>query len=71
MDIRIAAYGVILDEDRILLAHWREHGHSGWTLPGGGIDPGEDPADFDKLNEAVTRAATRRRTRKKKPSANS
>lgn len=45
MDIRIAAYGVILDEDRILLAHWREHGHSGWTLPGGGIDPGEDPAD--------------------------
>ncbi|MET0713604.1 MAG: NUDIX hydrolase [Mycetocola sp.] len=45
MDIRVAAYGVIIDGDRILLAHWREHGRSGWTLPGGGIDPGEDPAD--------------------------
>ena len=45
MDIRIGAYGVILHEDTILLAHWREYGHSGWTLPGGGINPGEDPAD--------------------------
>jgi ADP-ribose pyrophosphatase YjhB (NUDIX family) len=44
MDIRVAAYGVIVDDDdRILLAHWRENGRSGWTLPGGGIDPGEDP----------------------------
>jgi ADP-ribose pyrophosphatase YjhB (NUDIX family) len=46
MDIRVAAYGVIVDEqDRILLAHWNEGGRSGWTLPGGGIDPGEDPVD--------------------------
>ncbi|WP_431246145.1 NUDIX hydrolase [Leifsonia xyli] len=45
MDIRVAAYGLIIDADRILLAHWNESGHSGWTLPGGGIDPGEDPAD--------------------------
>jgi 8-oxo-dGTP diphosphatase len=45
MDIRIAAYGVIIEDGRILLAHWREYGRSGWTLPGGGIDPGEDPAD--------------------------
>jgi len=45
MDIRVAAYGVIIDGDRILLAHWNEHGRSGWTLPGGGIEPGEDPAD--------------------------
>lgn len=45
MDIRVAAYGVITDGDRILLAHWNESGRSGWTLPGGGIDPGEDPAD--------------------------
>ena len=45
MDIRVAAYGVLIDGDRILLAHWREGGHSGWTLPGGGIDPGEHPAD--------------------------
>jgi 8-oxo-dGTP diphosphatase len=45
MDIRVAAYGVIVDEGRILLAHWNEGGRSGWTLPGGGIDPGEDPVD--------------------------
>lgn len=45
MDIRIAAYGVILRDDQLLLAHWNEGGKSGWTLPGGGIDPGEDPAD--------------------------
>ncbi|MGN7800043.1 NUDIX hydrolase [Leifsonia sp. 22587] len=45
MDIRVAAYGVITQGDRILLAHWNESGRSGWTLPGGGIDPGEDPAD--------------------------
>jgi 8-oxo-dGTP diphosphatase len=46
MDIRVAAYAVIVDEERrILLAHWNEHGHSGWTLPGGGLEDGEDPAD--------------------------
>lgn len=45
MDIRIAAYGVIIEGGRILLAHWNEGGHTGWTLPGGGLEPGEDPAD--------------------------
>lgn len=45
MDIRVAAYGVIIRDGRILLAHWNQQGHSGWTLPGGGIDPGEHPAD--------------------------
>jgi 8-oxo-dGTP diphosphatase len=45
MDIRVAAYAVIVQDDRILLAHWSQGGYSGWTLPGGGIDPGEDPAD--------------------------
>ncbi|WP_223693073.1 NUDIX hydrolase [Leifsonia poae] len=45
MDIRVAAYGVIVDDGRILLAHWNENGRSGWTLPGGGIEPGEDPVD--------------------------
>jgi 8-oxo-dGTP diphosphatase len=45
MDIRVAAYGVIVDGPRILLAHWNESGRSGWTLPGGGIEPGEDPLD--------------------------
>lgn len=44
MDIRVGAYGIIIDSGKILLAHWNEHGRSGWTLPGGGIEPGEDPA---------------------------
>ncbi|WP_125776137.1 NUDIX hydrolase [Antribacter gilvus] len=46
MDLRVAAYAVITDDaGRMLLPHWSEGGRSGWTLPGGGIDPGEDPAD--------------------------
>ncbi len=43
MDIRIAAYGVIIRDDEILLSHWNEHGRSGWTLPGGGVDDAEHP----------------------------
>lgn len=46
MDLRVAAYALITDEHgRMLLPHWSEAAHSGWTMPGGGIDPGEDPAD--------------------------
>ena len=45
VDIRVAACGIICDERGMLLAHWNDSGHTGWTLPGGGIDPGEDPAD--------------------------
>jgi ADP-ribose pyrophosphatase YjhB (NUDIX family) len=45
MDIRVAAYGVIVRGGEILLAHWAEQDRSGWTLPGGGIEPGEHPAD--------------------------
>jgi 8-oxo-dGTP diphosphatase len=43
MDIRVAAYGVIVVDDAILLTHWHEGGK--WTLPGGGIEGGEQPAD--------------------------
>lgn len=45
MDIRIAAYGVIIRDEQILLAHWNEHGRSGWTLPGGGIEGSEHPIE--------------------------
>ena len=45
MALRVAAYCVIVDGDRILLSHWNENGNSGWTLPGSGLDPYEDPAD--------------------------
>ena len=45
---RIAAYGLILDEPRMILCRISAEipRHQGrWTLPGGGIDFGEDPAD--------------------------
>lgn len=45
MQVRAAAYGVIVDGNRILLAHWNERGIGGWTLPGGGLEFGEDPVD--------------------------
>jgi 8-oxo-dGTP diphosphatase len=46
MDMRVAAYAVVRHDDgRILLAHWNEHGRSGWTMPGGGLEDGEDPED--------------------------
>ena len=45
MDIRIAAYGVIIRDGAILLSHWNEHGRSAWTLPGGGIELPEHPYD--------------------------
>ena len=44
MDMRVAAYAVIIDSDeRILLAHWNEGRRAAWTLPGGGLEAGEDP----------------------------
>jgi ADP-ribose pyrophosphatase YjhB (NUDIX family) len=44
MDIRVAAYAVITDDaGRLLLAHWNEGRHAAWTLPGGGLEAGEDP----------------------------
>jgi 8-oxo-dGTP diphosphatase len=46
MDLRVAAYALITDDHgRMLLPHWSQAPHSGWTMPGGGIDPGEHPAD--------------------------
>jgi len=46
MDLRVAAYAVVLDNDgRLLLTHLSAPGDDRWTLPGGGIDPGEDPRD--------------------------
>lgn len=46
IDLRVAAYAVITDhQGRMLLPRWSERDHSGWTMPGGGIDPGEHPAE--------------------------
>ena len=42
--MRVAAYAVIVDDDqRILLSHWIEGRRPAWTMPGGGLEPGEDP----------------------------
>lgn len=44
MDLRVAAYAVIVDADeRLLLAHWNEGRRAAWTMPGGGLEAGEDP----------------------------
>lgn len=45
MDTRVAAYAVIVRRGEILLTHWRRGRMHGWTLPGGGLEPGEDPRD--------------------------
>ncbi len=37
MDMRVAAYAVIVDDaDRVLLARWTEGRRVSWTMPGGG-----------------------------------
>ncbi|HEX5295208.1 MAG TPA: NUDIX domain-containing protein [Streptosporangiaceae bacterium] len=46
MSFRLAAYAVCVDEGRVLLARWTgPGGDSSWTLPGGRVEPGEDPFD--------------------------
>ena len=46
MDMRVAAYAVITDDDdRVLLARWTEGRRIAWTMPGGGLEAGEDPED--------------------------
>ncbi|GLZ36908.1 NUDIX hydrolase [Actinokineospora sp. NBRC 105648] len=42
---RVAAYAVCVEEDKILLARWVGRTGKKWTLPGGGLDHGEDPLD--------------------------
>lgn len=43
--LRVAAYAVCIRNDQILLARWVGPNGKQWTLPGGGIDHGEDPSD--------------------------
>lgn len=46
MDLRVAAYAVVTDDDgRLLLARWTEGRRVAWTMPGGGLEPGESPED--------------------------
>ncbi|MFE8937178.1 MULTISPECIES: NUDIX hydrolase [unclassified Streptomyces] len=44
-ELRVAAYAVCVRDDEILLARWvAGDGGKLWTLPGGGMDHGEEPA---------------------------
>jgi len=43
VELRVGAYAVVHDHRGVLLAHWREGAYGGWTLPGGGLEPGEHP----------------------------
>jgi 8-oxo-dGTP diphosphatase len=43
--VRVAAYAVVRRDDAVLLARWISPHGPLWTLPGGGIDHGEDPRD--------------------------
>ncbi|MFF4873850.1 NUDIX hydrolase [Streptomyces sp. NPDC000961] len=46
MSFRLAAYAVCVEDGRVLLArHVSPGGESTWTLPGGGVEHGEDPFD--------------------------
>lgn len=45
MDLRVAAYAVVERRGSVLLTHWRRGSLHGWTLPGGGLESGEDPRD--------------------------
>ncbi len=48
-DTRLAAYAVIVAEDRVLLALWNQPVEPRWTLPGGGVE----------IDETVEQAAIR------------
>ncbi|WP_205761265.1 NUDIX hydrolase [Arthrobacter mobilis] len=43
-DTRVGAYGVIIQDNALLLTRWTESGVPRWTLPGGGLELGEDAA---------------------------
>ena len=43
-NVRVGAYGVCLDDGRILLIRFAG-GDPRWSLPGGGVDFGEHPVD--------------------------
>jgi 8-oxo-dGTP diphosphatase len=46
MSFRLAAYAVCIQDSQVLLARWvSPTGESSWTLPGGGVEHGEDPFD--------------------------
>lgn len=50
--LRVAAYAICVRDDQLLLARWIDgDGVPEWTLPGGGMEHGEDP--FDTVRREV------------------
>lgn len=49
MDVRVGAYAVVVRDGDLLLTHWNEHGRTGWTLPGGGLE------DYETTEQAAIR----------------
>ncbi|WP_236944993.1 NUDIX hydrolase [Kocuria flava] len=48
MDTRVGAYAVVVRDGAVLLSHWnprRPGVPGGWSLPGGGMEIGEQPAE--------------------------
>jgi 8-oxo-dGTP pyrophosphatase MutT (NUDIX family) len=43
IELRVGAYAIVHDQRGVLLAHWQDQDRGGWTLPGGGMEPGEHP----------------------------
>ena len=43
--LRVSAYAICIRDVEVLLARYTEHPPPLWTLPGGGVEHGEDPAD--------------------------
>jgi 8-oxo-dGTP diphosphatase len=43
--VRVGAYAVVERDGAVLLARWIGSDPPRWTLPGGGLDHGEDPRD--------------------------
>ncbi|MDO5493514.1 MAG: NUDIX domain-containing protein [Nesterenkonia sp.] len=52
MDLRVGAYAVITEGGKLLLPHLDDEVGIGWTLPGGGLEPGEPP-DEAALREVL------------------
>jgi ADP-ribose pyrophosphatase YjhB (NUDIX family) len=43
--LRVAAYAICVRDGQLLLARWINEGRPEWTLPGGGMEHGEDLHD--------------------------
>lgn len=42
---RVAAYAICIRDSALLMARFLDRERPIWTLPGGGVEHGEDPAD--------------------------